>query len=393
MKNKSKRWVVYTLVGGIILILVLLGRFTLFGYIWHQVEDTEIAVQLRQNRVVNVVPPGIYTDTGLWADIVDINVAQIQWCAVDPEVITKDSQRIGLVVCGTVQRPGLAEAERYLTGWSSFKIYYTQDLNLAGKYHYVSNPNNSTEQIVVVDQAGLLQTLAQQAMKVCIGDRTFSQAVIGSARDEVRQCIDDEVSSLAAGYGGLSIENVTVPNVILTPEVQASLDAITKARFDQAVAEQSALTAAAQADEQLAIQSGAIRVEQGRVQEQARQDAITADLQAQALLAQQDVIRQQNANNLLAAELELEVNKKQSEAALYLAQAENADKLYFAELLAANPDYARLLMVESIVPAWSATDKVIIPAGTDPLTIISPWGSGTPVVVAPEVNPEIESGE
>ena len=55
MKNKTNRWVVFGLLGGVILILVLMGRFTLFGYIWHQVQDTQIAIQLKQNRVVNVV--------------------------------------------------------------------------------------------------------------------------------------------------------------------------------------------------------------------------------------------------------------------------------------------------------------------------------------------------
>lgn len=379
--EKRSRWSWYVLGGVVILLLVLLGRFTLFGYIWHQVGDTQIAVQLQQNRVTAIVPPGIYSDTSVWADIVDVNVNQIQWCAIDPEVLTKDSQRIGAVVCGTVQRPSLSQADMYKQGWSSFKVYYTDDRNLAGQYHYESDPNDPLNQIVIVDHAGLMQTLAQQAMKVCIGDRTFSQAVIGSARDEVRVCVDDEISKLTEGYGGIAVQNVTVPNILLEQEVQASLDAITKARFDQQVAEQGKLTAAAEADKQLAVQSGEIRVQQGKIQEQARQDAITAELQATALLAQQEVIKQTNANDLLAAELQIEVNQKKAEAAKLLAQASNADKLYYASILSEHPEYAYLLAIQAVVPAWSSVDKVIVPEGTNPLTIISPWGNNIPFAI------------
>jgi hypothetical protein len=289
---------------------------------------------------------------------------------VDPEVITNDSQRIGLVVCGTVQRPGLGEADLYLSGWSSFKPYYVNDLSLAGKFHYENNPSNANEQIVVVDQAGLMQTLAQQAMKVCVGDRGFEEAVIGSARDELRKCIDDQISPLAAGYGGLTVDNVTVPNVILSPGVQASLDAITQSRFAQALAEQEKLTAITQADAVLAQEQGKIRVSQGTIQEQARQDAITAELQAQALFAQQQVISQQNANDLLDAELQLEVNSARFSAAEEAAKADNADKLYVAEILQRNPNYAYWLALQAIAPSWTNVDKVYIPSGTNPLTIL-----------------------
>ena len=57
-------------------------------------------------------------------------------------------------------------------------------------------------------------------MKVCVGDRIFDEAVIGTARDELRACIDDEVNKLAANFG-LRVENVAVPDVLLSPDVQA----------------------------------------------------------------------------------------------------------------------------------------------------------------------------
>ncbi len=379
-----KRWVVFVAVALVVLILVVSG-FAILGYAWENVGDTYIAVQLFQNKPWNVVGSGVYTDLRPWAMIERINVAQLQWCSVDPEVITNDSQRIGLVVCGTVQRPSLGQADVYLKGWSSYKPYYVNDLALAGKYHYVTNPNNANEQMVVVDQAGLMQTLAQQAMKVCVGDRGFAEAVIGSARDTLRKCIDDQVSPLAAGYGSLIVDNVTVPNVILSTEVQASLDAITQSRFAQSLAEQQKSTAQTQADAKLAEEQGKIRVSQGTVQEQARQDAITAELQAQALAAKQQVIQQQNANDLLDAKLQLDVNTAKFRAAEEAAKAANADKLYVATILQNNPNYAYWLALQAIAPTWTNVDKVYIPAGTNPLTIMGI--DGMPGITVP-VNPE-----
>jgi hypothetical protein len=380
----NKRWVIFFIAAIVVVALVFSG-FAILGYAWENVGDTYLAVQLFQNKPWNVVGSGVYTDLRPWAVIERINIAQLQWCSVDPEVITNDSQRIGLVVCGTVQRPGLGQSQAYLSGWSSYKPYYVNDLSLAGKFHYERNPNNANEQIVVVDQAGLMQTLAQQAMKVCVGDRGFEEAVIGSARDELRKCIDDQVSPLASGYGGLTVDNVTVPNVILSPEVQASLDAITQSRFAQSLAEQQKSTAQTQADAKLAEEQGKIRVSQGTIQEQARQDAITAKLQAQALAAEQQVISQQNANDLLDAQLQLDVNTARFQAAEEAAKANNADKLYVATILQNNPNYAYWLALQTLAPSWTNVDKVYIPAGTNPLTVIGVDGMpGITVPLAPQ---------
>lgn len=372
--SSGRRWINYLIIAAAVLVVVGVSGWAILGYAWYNVGDTEIAVQLYQNKPIDVVVSGVYTDLRPWATIEKINVAQIKWCAVDPEVITKDSQRIGLVVCGTIQRPSLADKSVYMSGWSSYKPYYVNDNALAGSFHYEANPNNTNEQIVIVESAGLIQTLAQQAMKVCVGDRPFQESVIGSARDVLRTCIDEQISPLASGYGGLIVDNVTVPNVILSPEVQASLDSITKSRFDQALAEQQKLTRATEADARLAEEQGKIRVTQGTIQEQARQDAITANLQAQALAAQQAVIMQQNSNNLLDAQLQLDVNLARFQASEAAAKANNADKMYLAEILQNNPNYAYLLLMQTLAPTWTDVDKVYLPAGANPLTVL---GIGT----------------
>ena len=61
-------------------------------------------------------------------------------------------------------------------------------------------------------------------MKVCVGDRNFDDAVTGTGRDVLRDCIDTELSNLSSDFG-LTIDNVARPEVMLSPEVQAGLTA------------------------------------------------------------------------------------------------------------------------------------------------------------------------
>lgn len=382
MGNERKNISSYILIGIVtIFIIVFIAWLFIGGYIMKSVGETELGVKLIRNKVVEILPPGVYTDIGFFRKLVTINIEHINWCAVDPEVLTSDSQRIGLAVCGTVQRP--TNAETIISGWASFKVYYTNDLGLAGEYHFEAT-DDPTEQRLIIDESGLLQILAQQAMKVCVGDRPFEDAVIGSARDEVRQCIDNEVSKLAEEYGGLNVANVTVPNVILSSEVQESLDAITQSKFDEALANQQAEQAIAEANKKLAEEQGSIMVSEGTKQEQARQDAITAALQAESLSAQQAVIKQQMENDLLEANLQIEINEKLAQAAAIQAEADLAEELYMATLIEENPSYAYQQWLATIMPAWSSTDKVIVPAGSDPFTILAPFGIPNYSVEIPE---------
>ena len=122
-----------------------------------------------------------------------------------------------------------------------------------------------------------------------VGDRAFNDAVIGSARDELRVCIDAEVNGLAGSFG-VVVKNVAIPNVILAPEVQVSLDAITQSRLDTVLAAQDAIKAKEQAAADQAREEGAVRVTLSRQQEEVRQQTILADLQRQRFEANRAVI-------------------------------------------------------------------------------------------------------
>ncbi|MEW5956336.1 MAG: hypothetical protein AB1801_01335, partial [Chloroflexota bacterium] len=233
-----------------------------------------------------------------------------------------------------------------------------------------------------------VQDLAKQAMKVCVGDRNFDDNIIGTARDALRACIDTELSELAGNFG-LQIENVVVPEVILSPEVQNALDAIVQSRLETEKAAQDKLRAQAQADAEQARQEGEIRIEQSRFQEQAKQETVLAKLEEEKILAQRAVIEAeqaneqariqaehavieaQKANELFAAQQDLEINQALALAATEKAKADLSPRLALAELYAAYPGFLELQIVQANANALQSTDKIIFtPEGTVPNLVI-----------------------
>ena len=425
MKKLKERWWIFVIAAVILVAIGIVGRFTFLGYYWTSIGDQSIGVETVAGNVTRVLPPGIHTNGKLWADLYEIDISQLPWCAVDPEVLTKDSQRLGFVVCGTVQRPGLTDlisAEpkdvndtdtgdtsetdvvvdvgtdtdstgadtdkekttyyQYNKGqyWIGYKIYFLKNTLLAGKYHTETNPRNTNEQLYIIDEAGLMQQLAQQAMKSCVGDRTFEEAVVGSKRDELRSCIDNSVSELATNYGGLKVENVVVPNILIGDEVAVKLDAITQAKFDTQLELQKKEQALAEGQRLLAVKQAEIRVEQGSIQETATQEKKTLELQAAAEKARDDLIRAQKANELLQAQLQIGINQTNLNAAEIEVQIKHIWEITLAELMLQNPTYANYLVLQLATTAWDEMDKVVVPIGSDPYTIINPWGNTTPFV-------------
>jgi hypothetical protein len=387
-----KYWFYLAIAVFVVIFVGVIGTFTFLGYYWRAVSDQQIGVETVAGNVTRVLPPGIHSNSKLWADLHEVDISQLPWCSVDPEVLTKDSQRLGFVVCGTVQRPSLSDLigpegkkttyYQYNGGqyWVGYKTYYTKNDLLAGEYHTETNPNNPNEQMYIIDKAGLMQQLSQQAMKSCVGDRTFEEAVVGSNRDELRACIDESVSKLAANYGGLKVENVVVPNIIIGEEVAAKLDAITTAKFDTQLEKQKREQALAEGEKLLAVEQASIRVEEGSAQETATQRAITLGLQAEAEKARQELIEAQMANELLEAELQIEISQTDLEAAMLEVQISHVWDITLAELIEQNPTYADYLMLQMATAAWDETDKIVVPIGSDPFTIINPWGNTTPIV-------------
>jgi hypothetical protein len=363
--SRTIKWIVFI----IVLFVLTLGGVSLLGYIWHNVGSHEIAIKFRRSVITDVVGPGVYTDLNPFADIKDIKIEGVKFCAVDPEVLTDDQQRIGVEVCGTVHRPGLDKIDIIKSNWSQYRTFYTSDEALVGK-------TRTENGVLITEIPGLMQNLAQQAMKVCVGDRIFDEAVVGSARDELRTCIDEEIQKLINNYGGIESRNIVVPNIILRPEVLA-LEVINTRKADET------------GRRELAQQQATIRVEQGKVQEKARQDAITAELESEALEARKAVINAQKANELLQIQKDLEIAEERLKVKQTEALAAIAQDVALADLYALHPEFLDYLVQQEWADALADAGAVYVPAGVDPMTIIQPHGAGVDVVVpaSPDVSP------
>ncbi len=359
----------------VIVVLFLMVFARNFFYAFERVDEQEVGVQFQGGRIKDVVGPGVYTDVGLFVQIVRVSSQAISFSVQDDEIITQDKQRIGLLVSGDIFRPNISQKDTIQALWAQYRSIYLQDELARSR----------------------IQDQARQAMKVCVGDRTFDDSVVGTARDVLRQCIDDELNTRAANFG-LRVENLVVPDVILSPEVQSALDAIVQSRLETEKAAQDKLRADAQADAEQARQEGEIRIEQSRIQEQARQQTALAQLEEQKVAAQKAVIEAERANELarveaqkavieaekqnelLAAQRDIEIAQALAVAAEEQARAQIAVESALAELYAGRPDYVQLLIVQANASALRATDKVIFtPEGMTP-TLVLPGPGIVPTV-------------
>ena len=358
------RWLIGT--GIVVVVLAVVGGLaSQHFYFFERVDPEQIGVRFRGGRIHQIVGPGIYSDVAWFADINKVSIESLNFSVSDPEVVTKDSQRVGFVISGDVFRPDIGEVEKYRELWPKYRNLYLSDQALETR----------------------INDLALQALKSCVGDRTFNDSVIGSARDELRVCIDSELNELA-GALGLAVKNVAIPNVILSPEVQASLDAITQSRLDTELAVQDAIKAKEQAAADQAREEGAVRVTLARQQEEVRQQTILADLQRQRLEAEQAVIEAEKANDLLAAQKDLEINTAKADAAKESARAELALETVRAELYSRNPDFVYLQALTINASAIQPTDKIIFTQeGTSPTIVVPGAGIMPTVETTPSDNP------
>ncbi len=350
----------------LIVVGVLLSFSSQFFYFFEKVEEQEVGVQFQSGRIKDVVGPGVYSDTGLFVEIKRISSHAIPFSVTDQEIITKDKQRIGLVVSADIFRPGLAQKDIIRALWAQYKNVYLDDELARAR----------------------ISDMTRQAMKVCVGDRNFDDNIIGTARDELRNCIDDETNTLAANFG-LSVQNLVVPEVILSPAVQTALDAIVQSRLETEKAAQDQLRAVAQSEAEQARQEGEIRVAQSRIQEETKQQTTLAQLEEEKILARKAVIEAeranelarveaekaiieaQKANDLLAAERDLEINQALAAAAVEKAKADLALQTILAEIYANNPNYLQLQIVQANASALSKNDKIIFTTeGTVPNLVI-----------------------
>ena len=373
----------FLVIGGLIIVVIIFNMMGNFFYFLNPVEEQEVGIQFENRRITDIVGPGVYSDVGIFVDLQTISTQAIPFAVEDPEIITSDKQRIGLKVTGDIFRPGLADQELILDQWSRYRGIYLDD-GLA---------------------RARVEDFARQSMKVCVGDRTFDNNIIGTSRDALRACIDTEVNELVSELG-LRVENLVIPDVILSEAVQVALDAIVQSRLETEKAAQDQLREKAEAGAEQAKQEGQIRVEQSRIQEQARQGILLAQLEQEQLAAQLAVIEQQKQNDLatvdkqqavtlaererdlLVAQEDLAIARITTERAIVDAEARTAVEQVLAILYETNPEYLTLLLAQANASALNGTDKVIFtPEGTVPNLVLAGPGIVPTVDTTPNTAP------
>ena len=359
----------------IVVVFFLLVFSSNFYYAFERVDEQEVGVQFEGGRIKDVVGPGVYTDVGLYVSMERVSSQAIPFQVQDEEIITLDKQRIGLLVSGDIFRPNINQKDTLQRLWAQYRGIYLEDELARSR----------------------MQDQARQAMKVCVGDRTFDENVVGTARDLLRQCIDTGLNDRAANFG-LRVENLVVPDVILSPAVQTALDAIVQSRLETEKAGQDKLRADAQAFAEQALQEGEIRIAQSRIQEEARQQTALAQLQQAKVAAQKQVIEAERANDLarveagkavieaqklnelIAAQRDIEIAQTLAIAAVEQARAAIAVETALAELYAARPAYVQLLIAQANANALNSTDKVIFTAEGMTPTLVLPGPGIVPTV-------------
>jgi hypothetical protein len=333
------------LIGSVIVIIAVVALANVSKSFWYfeVIENDQVGVTIEAGKIQGVVQPGIAYDFGLFVDLVKITTSAVAITVDDPELITIDKQRIGLEVTADVFRP--READIVISNYSRYRNIYLNDESLQQR----------------------MTAFTLQAMKVCVGDKKFDEAVIGSGRDDLRACIDDELSGLATPLG-LEVRNVAVPQITISPEVQAALDSIVQSRLATEKAKQDAEKALQEAAAQQAVEEGRIRVEQAKLQEEARQQATLQELKRKQLEAELAVIEQEKVNT----QAQLELSQIQQQVADEQALVDIAKELALAELYQNFPSYVTLQIAMANSAAIKPTDKfVITPDGSFPNLIFS----------------------
>ncbi|HNK62511.1 MAG TPA: SPFH domain-containing protein [Anaerolineales bacterium] len=335
------RWIFGLVV--VVLAIAFLASFSKSFWYFEVIENDEVGVTVEAGEITGVRQPGIAYNFGLFVDLIKVKTSAVAITVDDAELITIDKQRIGLQVTADVFRP--READIVISNYSRYRNIYSSDESLTQR----------------------MTAFTLQAMKVCVGDKKFDEAVIGSGRDNLRNCIDDELSALAEPLG-LEVRNVAVPQVIISPEVQAALDAIVQSRLATEKAKQDAQKAEQEAAAQQAVEEGRIRVEQSKLQEEARQQATLQALKKQQLEAELAVIEQQTINT----EAQIELTRAQQKVADEQARVDIAKELALAEMYAQHPEYVALQVALANASAIKDTDKFIYtPEGVFPNLILT----------------------
>lgn len=355
-----------SIVSGVLVVFtlfVLLIVVTSCGYM-EIVDESEVAVTFNSGQLQEILGPGFYYSLSPFADIETFSSSAIPFSVSDPEIITLDKQRIGLTINGNAFRPGIGDVGRIRSQWVRYNTLWLNEEVLRER----------------------VTALGQQAMKVCVGNNTFDDVAIGSGRDLLRDCIEEELGT-ATDLFVVSVADIAVPEVTISAETQAQLDAITQSRLQAEQWVQTEKEERARTEAELAKEQGKIRVEQGKRQEAARQEATLAALDVEKEIQNREVelAKVETRLQILAAEkaqaeARQEVVAVERETARIEAESQYAAENVWAGIMQDNPRYGEFLVQRLMAETWSGVDKMIVPENSD-IMFFNPEET-TPVIPA-----------
>lgn len=326
--------------------LVLVPGLPFFGYVLHVVNTNEVGVRIVNGQFDSVVGPGSYNDLTPFADIVNVRIEGVSFTASDSEVLVENAaQTIGVTVQGDVLRPRDESILR--EKWALYRGIYLDDQQMTSR----------------------VEAQARQAMKECVGERSFEEAAVGAARDDLRLCIDTALDRLLQEYG-LTISNLVVPNIEISDRTREQINNITDAQNQALVANAQATRVFSEAQRDIAQQQAVIQITQGAVQEQIRQQATGSALELTQIAGERAVVEAQLELEEFRAQQQLEIQLIQLEIDRLVAQSETVTEAQVAAIIQANPRYAQFLRDQLTAEALKQARLVYLASGTNPLQII-----------------------
>jgi hypothetical protein len=103
ISNRAVRLIVTLVVIGVG-ILILLGLGQQHVYILRKVDTNQLGVQKRGGQIVRIVPPGIYSDVALFAELQTYSTQAYQFSVSDVELITLGSLFPGVFSAQIIQK-------------------------------------------------------------------------------------------------------------------------------------------------------------------------------------------------------------------------------------------------------------------------------------------------
>jgi hypothetical protein len=227
------------------LVLVLASLVLTGCFINDDVQTDQSGVIVDGGRIVRCEGPGVYTELGLFYDLVEVSNATLTFEVNDPEVATKDSQLVGVSVTIQAQRKNDCESvTNLLTNWPALV---------------------DDEQL-----RSVISATTNEAMKV--GTRQFTLTELLDDRNKLATAIKDALKADAEKYS-TNIINVSIKNVALDP------------KYAEVLQQKALLTAQIEA---------ALR-EQDLIKQQAENDKLEQEQKTLVLLAQLDTEKAQTA--------------------------------------------------------------------------------------------------